>query len=139
MTDVEARLAMPKMACEDVVPREAAPSGFVWATESWIACDARACALTVSGSYYPDHVVFLGPALPRKDHAGAPPVIVREGPGLLLCEEATPSQMAMLRCLSDLLSRLPESWTPEAIGAAAESELLNWDAEKYRQALAART
>lgn len=139
MTDVEARLAMPKMAREDVVPREAAPSGFVWATESWIARDARACALTVSGSYYPDHVVFLGPALPRKDHAGAPPVIVREGPGLLLCEEATPSQMAMLRCLSDLLSRLPESWTPEAIGAAAESELLNWDAEKYRQALAART
>jgi hypothetical protein len=45
----------------------------------------------------------------------------------------------MLRCLSDVLARLPENWTPHAIGATAEAELLNWDAEKYRQALAART
>jgi hypothetical protein len=45
----------------------------------------------------------------------------------------------MLRCLSDVLARLPEGWEPEPIGTQAEAELLDWDAEKYRQALAARS
>ncbi|MEJ8561992.1 hypothetical protein QTO30_12710 [Yoonia sp. GPGPB17] len=44
----------------------------------------------------------------------------------------------MTKCLSDCMSRLPEDWTAEPIGAEAEASLLNWDAEKYRQALAAR-
>ncbi len=108
------------------------------ATYSWIARDARACALAQAGSYYPDHVVFLGPALPVRDSDAKPPVILHPGKGIALRDDATPSQKAMLRCLSDLLIRLPEDWVPEAIGAEAEAELLNWDAEKYRQALAAR-
>ncbi len=45
----------------------------------------------------------------------------------------------MLRCLSDLLARLPEGWTAEPIGPDAEDALLDWDAERYRQALAARS
>ena len=40
--------------------------------------------------------------------------------------------------LSDELRRLPEDWSAEPIGVEAEAELLDWDAEKYRQALAAR-
>jgi rhamnose utilization protein RhaD (predicted bifunctional aldolase and dehydrogenase) len=89
-----------------------------------------------AGSYYPDHVVFLGPALPSLDE-GRWPAVLHEGTGIALRVEATPSQRAMLRCLSDILARLPCDWTLEPIGLDAEAELLNWDAEKYRQSLAA--
>lgn len=138
MEDVEARLALPARETEHH-PSVAPPDGFVWADESWIACDPAITNLVTAGSYYPDHVVFLGPALPRSDHEGNPPAIVIEGVGVAVRDGATPSQKAMLRCLSDLLARLPADWAPTPIGAQAEAELLNWDAEKYRQALATRT
>ena len=138
MEEVEARLNLPARDTAHI-PTKVPPDGFDWAAESWLACDATATARVTAGSYYPDHVVFLGPALPRSDHAGNPPAIVIEGQGVALRAGATPAQKAMLRCLSDLLARLPEDWTPRPIGPEAEAELLNWDAEKYRQALAART
>ena len=138
MEEVEARLALPARHPERTAPDARPPEGFGWAVESWIAGDPRAAGLARAGSYYPDHVVFLGPALPGADHAGKPPAILVAGTGIALRTTATPSQRAMLRCLSDLLLRLPEGWTPEPIGPQAEAELLDWDAEKYRQALAAR-
>ncbi len=138
IAEVEARLAMAPRAPPAWAPTAPPPEGFDWAEESWIAHDARAATLARAGSYYPDHVVFLGPALPEADQAGAPPAILVPGQGIALRHGATPSQRAMLRCLSDLLARLPSDWAPEPIGAAAEAELLDWDAEKYRQALAAR-
>lgn len=136
---VEARLAMPVLKHPADLPDAPAAEGFHWAPESWIAADAQASALAVAGSYYPDHVVFLGPALPIADHDGNPPAILIKDQGVLMRDDATASQRAMLRCLSDLLSRLPDDWPPIAIGTDAEAELLNWDAEKYRQALAARS
>ena len=138
IAEVEARLALPARESEACVPEEAPPAGFGWAGESWIARDAGASHIAAAGSYYPDHVVFLGPALPRRDHAGRPPAILCDGQGVALRHGATGGQKAMLRCLSDVLSRLPEDWDAEPIGQAAEAELLDWDAEKYRQALAER-
>jgi len=138
MEEVETRLAMPARLPQASTPATSPPDGFDWAAESWIARDTRAASLARAGSYYPDHVVFLGPALPVADHDGTPPAILIEGAGIAQRRNATASQRAMLRCLSDLLLRLPADWTPEAIGAQAEAELLDWDAEKYRQALAAR-
>lgn len=139
MDDVENHLAMDVMANTGHGPTADAPTGFTWANQSWIGTNNRAAQFALSGTYYPDHVVFLGPALPHKDHDGKPPAIVVEGVGVLIRDGATPSQKAMLQCLSDLLSRVPADWTMSPIGAEAESELLNWDAEKYRQTLAART
>lgn len=138
INEVEFRLALPARETTPVRPETTPEAGFGWAAESWLACDPRATELAQSGSYYPDHVVFLGPALPVQDHVASPPAILKEGSGILLRDDATSSQKAMLRCLSDVLSRLPDGWAAEPIGEAAEAELLNWDAEKYRQALAAR-
>lgn len=137
MEEVEARLALTIRQNARKMPDGPAPEGFDWAAESWIATDAHACALAAAGSYYPDHVVFLGPGLPPDDD-GTAPAILRAGQGVALRKGATESQRAMLRCLSDLLARMPADWTPTPIGAVAEAELLDWDAEKYRQALAAR-
>jgi rhamnose utilization protein RhaD (predicted bifunctional aldolase and dehydrogenase) len=139
MDEVETRLAMPAVDAGFQAPSAHAPSGFTWAAEGWLAQDEATADLIVAGSYYPDHVVFLGPALPQGDHDGTPPAIVQKGVGILIRDGATSSQKSMLRCLSDLFSRLPRGWAPSAIGTEAEAELLNWDAEKYRQALAART
>ncbi len=139
METVEIQLNMPARDTAILPITAPAPETFDWAVESWLALDARARQLATEGSYYPDHVVFLGPGLPRADHAGMPAAIVRDGQGVALRSGATASQRAMLRCLSDLLSRLPADWEPTAIGPQAEAELLDWDAEKYRQALAARS
>ncbi|MEM6619468.1 MAG: class II aldolase/adducin family protein, partial [Pseudomonadota bacterium] len=141
VAEVEARLALPAVSPTgtDLGP---APDGFTWAPESWVARDGRAAGLATAGSYYPDHVVFLGPALPQVAAADADlpdaPAVLVSGRGILLRAGATGSQRAMLRCLADVLARLPADWQPEPIGPEAEASLLNWDAEKYRQALAAR-
>ncbi len=136
MGEVERRLAMPVLV-ESAHPSGDAPDGFVWSNANALAQDDRLFSLATTGSYYPDHVVFLGPALPTKPVDGAPARLI-EDQGLAIRIEATPAQRAMAQCLSDVLTRLPSDWQPNAIGAEAEAELLNWDAEKYRQALAAR-
>lgn len=133
--EVERRLSMHARDVDADEPSIARPQGWEWSSQSWIARDDRALRIAKSGSYYPDHVVFLGPALPMSETEGAPAYLV-EGEGILQLADATSSQIAMLRCLSDVLLRLPAEWQPEAIGTDAEASLLNWDAEKYRQALA---
>ncbi|NSX53532.1 class II aldolase/adducin family protein [Parasulfitobacter algicola] len=135
---VEMRLSMPKQS-RPKTPQGPLQDGFERVGESWMAFDARITNFVLSGSYYPDHVVFLGPALPENDHNGQPPVFLVQGEGVYLRDGATSSQRAMIRCLSDCLVRLPENWTAQPIGADSEAELMNWDAEKYRQTLAART
>ncbi|MEM9317985.1 MAG: class II aldolase/adducin family protein [Pseudomonadota bacterium] len=139
LAEIEKRLQMPAVASGAFTTNDAAPEGFSWAKETWIAQDELAATRAAAGSYYPDHVVFLGPALPIADHDGAPPAILVAGQGIALRNGATSSQKAMLRCLADVLARVPADWTLEPIGTDAEGELLNWDAEKYRQALAARS
>lgn len=139
VAEVETRLALHATPTNATAPSSRAPSGFDWSDHGWLSQDTRACDLATSGTYYPDHVVFLGPALPKQDHAGNPPAIVIEGQGVLIRQDATTSQKAMLRCISDVMARLPEGWQVDPIGDAAEAELLDWDAEKYRQALAARS
>lgn len=136
---VEDRLKMPKRARGENSEKPLPPNGFVWTRFDDLACDPLSFERACRGSYYPDHVVFLGPALPKADHAESPPAILIEGVGAAVRKGSTPSQHAMLKCLADVLLRLPEHWTAEPIGAEAEASLLNWDAEKYRQALAARS
>jgi rhamnose utilization protein RhaD (predicted bifunctional aldolase and dehydrogenase) len=136
MAEVEQRLAMP-VRVQPTPVDAAAPEGFAWSPASALGQNARLEALATSGSFYPDHVVFLGPALPNRPMEGAPAHLV-SGTGLAVRKDATAAQHAMAMCVYDVLARLPDSWTPQPIGAQAEVELLNWDAEKYRQALAER-
>ncbi len=138
MEDVEARLGMPVLwPCPDL-PRDPAPAGYAWAGDATaIGADLRLAGIAQAGSYYPDHVVFLGPGLAPPADGNAPAVLVA-GAGVGIRPDATPAQRAMVRCLADVLIRLPAGWTADPIGAAAEAELLDWDAEKYRQALAGR-
>ncbi|MEM1287772.1 MAG: class II aldolase/adducin family protein [Pseudomonadota bacterium] len=136
MEEVERRLQMPI-----VVPSQAAPGGapvgFQWFDNNPFMGSRRLVQFAQSGSFYPDHVVFLGPALPPEPMDGAPACMM-DGAGLAIRTDASPAQRAMAGCLADVLMRLPDSWEPTPIGSDAEAELLDWDAEKYRQALAKR-
>ena len=138
ISKVEKRLYMPPRDFDTNLPLSEPNSGFYWSEFSWLAKDPHSYALAIKGSYYPDHVVFLGPALPQCDHEGKPPVIIEKDKGILIRKSALPSHKAMLCCLAEILQRLPHDWIPESIGEEAEAELLNWDAEKYRQELAKR-
>jgi rhamnose utilization protein RhaD (predicted bifunctional aldolase and dehydrogenase) len=116
-----------------------------------IAADPVSLAAARRGSLYPDHVVFLGPgivataetetaaeAARRAGRAEAPMVIV-PGAGVLLHRAATPSAHALARCLADVTCRLASDDCVDPLSAADEAQLLNWDAEKYRQSLDQRT
>tara|TARA_Y100000385_G_scaffold115957_1_gene120652 strand:+ start:8989 stop:9960 length:972 start_codon:yes stop_codon:yes gene_type:complete len=137
LAEIESRLVLDPVRTTVQTPSDKAPRGFVWSDHGWLAQNSESFWRAKNGTYYPDHVVFLGPSLPTQDHDGNPPAILQEGLGVLIREDATSSQKAMLRCILDVLSRVPDGWTLDPIGTKAESELLDWDAEKYRQALAA--
>ena len=108
--------------------------------------DHQSVAAATHGSLYPDHVIFLGPgAVALEDGETVPeavararrptlPMILVPGAGILLHESATPATKALARCLSDVTARLGEE-PLHYIDAADVAALLDWDAEKYRQAL----
>ncbi|MBL4646728.1 MAG: class II aldolase [Rhizobiales bacterium] len=118
-----------------------------------LALDEKRVQQAIFGSLYPDHVIFCGiaatalnpnetldQAAQRVVATGAPPpvfVIVPEC-GVLMRKDASSGAIALMRCLTDVLSRV--SVDAELIYLSTEQnlELLDWDAEKYRQALNAK-
>ena len=130
--EVERRLALPARTEPPVL----APAPEGWrAVNGTETLDARA----IAGSFWPDHVVFLGPAVAASPDRAMPEqkAALHEGRGVLRAD-AKPIAETMLRCLADVFARVPDGWTMQPIGAEAEAELMHWDAETYRQKLAGR-
>jgi len=116
-----------------------------------IATDPFRLEIASLGSLYPDHVIFLGPsvvvledgaraveALARGTRQIAPLLLV-PGAGALLPQSALPAAHALARCLADVTARLRPGDPVRYLKPTDEYALLNWDAEKYRQALARRS
>lgn len=118
-----------------------------------VACVPRLTEAALKGSLYPDHVIFCGVgahALSPTERAGAvldriaaqglpaPALLLCPGQGALIRSEATAGAHALARCLGDVLVRLAPGAEVAVLDDAQNAELLNWDAEKYRQALNAR-
>jgi rhamnose utilization protein RhaD (predicted bifunctional aldolase and dehydrogenase) len=114
------------------------------------ATDLASCRIAASGSLYPDHVIFLGvgsviadpnenaaDVVARMTSAGQPtPVsILFPGKGILMRRDANAGAEAMARCLSDVAARINVTARVNYLSAEQNAELLNWDAEKYRQEL----
>lgn len=114
-----------------------------------IAFDPVRLAMAAGSSLYPDHVIFLGPGvavgrsyesvtdvLARAANGDAQQkLIVFEGRGVAAPADATPSMLALARALGDVLARIDPKVTINRLTPAEEADLLNWDAEKHRQAL----
>ncbi|QND56994.1 class II aldolase/adducin family protein [Mesorhizobium huakuii] len=111
-----------------------------------VALDAESRRMAEAGSLYPDHVIFLGQgsvvAKPGENAAsvtarlGALPVaILFPGAGVLMRGDASAGADAMQRCLGDVTARVDVAARLNYLTAAENDELVNWDAEQYRQKL----
>ncbi|MDX8478401.1 class II aldolase/adducin family protein [Mesorhizobium sp. VK24D] len=111
-----------------------------------VALDAASRRMAEAGSLYPDHVIFLGQgsvvARPGEqvDDVTArlgvsPAAILFPGAGVLMRGDASSGADAMQRCLADVTARIDISARLNYLTAAENDELINWDAEQYRQKL----
>jgi len=158
LMEVERRLAVPARAAPPPDPpaleRLAARSGGRYrparlAEAHAAATDPASAAAAGRGALYPDHVVFLGPSpLPvlRPEQAepwlaaataGAdmPALLLVEGVGAVLRADLGAGAEEMAACLGLVLPRLDPEAPLVFLSANQEAELLDWDAEKYRQSL----
>jgi rhamnose utilization protein RhaD (predicted bifunctional aldolase and dehydrogenase) len=107
-------------------------------------------ARATAGSLYPDHVIFCGvgatalapeetppQAATRVAATGlpAPVFLLVPGAGALIHTAASDGARALVRCLGDVLTRLAPGAAVAVLTMAQNAELLDWDAEKYRQSL----
>lgn len=114
-----------------------------------IAHDKARLDLADGRTLYPDHLIFLGPgiavaqagenvgdAAARASLAGAArKLVLVPGRGAAVPSDASPSMLALARSLGDVMLRADTAAPVTRLTEAQEAELLNWDAEQYRQAL----
>ena len=101
-------------------------------------CFAR---LAEAWALYPDHVVFLGaaPALHDAvpaDTSGSPELIFVRDVGVFARPTFGTTKLAQLQCYRDVLVRQEDVARIRTLSITQIGELLDWDAEKYRQAMA---
>lgn len=112
-----------------------------------VAMDETAFTTATGGSMYPDHVIFLGSGTqvvsPYVSIEGVvaqlesqPMSIVVPELGVLIHTDANASQHAMARCLSDVCIRVSADASIRYLSIDEEYQLLNWEAESYRQSIA---
>lgn len=137
LAEVEQRLDAPArdLKAGKALPREGLKPAEHEAAHG-LAMDQSLLARATAGSYYPDHVIFLGPsaATPESRRSGQS-LILAPGEGAYLPQDAPPAADELALCLALVLQRVPEAVELVTLTAAQEAALLGWDAEKYRQAL----
>lgn len=155
MRDIESRLATEPaaLATPDLEPVAAACAGsdFIVAGAEIIhqlALNTPAFELARAGSLYPDHVVFLGSGIAGVTEAdelaaycGAvsddplrPKAVALKGAGVAHHKSLNTGGLEMLAALAHIARRAPAA-DIRYLSQAEERELVNWDAEKYRQTL----
>ena len=103
-----------------------------------------------SKSFYPDHVIFLGPGVPtfestrdavtffdnlKDKNLNLPPYIILKGVGLFELNTAISAAKEMIDCFLEVLLRINFDEELKPLSKFQENELLNWDAEIYRQSI----
>lgn len=100
--------------------------------------------LATDWALYPDHVVFLGArahayntwqtfAEANKNKHEQPELVFILGNGVFVKPTFNAAKSAQLRCYYDVLARQSTSHILNALTNEQIAELLNWDAEQYRQ------
>ena len=95
-------------------------------------------------------MIFLGPGVPTFGNAqeavnflnklkdknlNLPPYIILKGVGLYEQNSAIPAAKEMIDCFLEVLLRTNFDEELKALSESQENELLNWDAEIYRQSI----
>lgn len=122
------------------------PSGYILPEQPHchaLALDA-VCQKLASSAWvlYPDHAVFLGAHAtvaaepwPQSDGQIRPECVIVPGRGVVVRQDLSAGQLAMLACYADVTLRLADAATVAPLSQSDIADLLNWDAEKYRQSL----
>lgn len=129
-------------------------------TEWEIAADAElhalatskdACSIAAAGTLFPDQCVYLGPgaAVVEADDVlaaaaeryqarfdFAPVFLLVAGAGVLTRKGMKRAAHELLFCLKRVIERIPEGTQATYLPAHQVARLMNWDAEKYRIAMA---
>ncbi len=115
-----------------------------------LALEAYRVQQAEKGSLYPDHVIFCGVAVTvlgsgdtltdlehrcRVNDRPLPVFVLVPEVGVVVRQDASSGARALMQCLADVLVRVPEKAPLNYLSDAQNAELLNWDAEKYRQSL----
>lgn len=105
-----------------------------------LALDSARLAQATAGSLYPDHVIFCGMGVKAvdgtlPDPADAPVFLLVPGKGAIARSDASQGALALMNCLGDVLQRVPPDAELCYLTFDQNAELLDWDAEKYRQQL----
>ncbi len=115
-----------------------------------LALEAYRVQQAEKGSLYPDHVIFCGVAvtvlktgdtLTDLEHrckaidSPSPVFVLVPEVGVVVRQDASNGATALMQCLADVLVRVPEQAPLHYLSDVQNAELLNWDAEKYRQSL----
>lgn len=109
-----------------------------------LALDVEIIKFISYRSLYPDHVVFLGPGPMTlmsiekakkfiSSNNDRYKTIVIENVGVIIHKTASENIDEMLHCLANTLLRVPKNEKLYYLSEQDELDLLNWDAEKYRQ------
>jgi rhamnose utilization protein RhaD (predicted bifunctional aldolase and dehydrogenase) len=134
LATVGRRLARPLQTAPARSARGVERAGYRFADAP--ALTLHGARLAAAGSFYPDHLVFLGSGAATIDEVvGSPPVILAPGFPPLVREDLSPAQLAMAECLGDVAARLAPDDRPRYFTAREEHDLVHWDAEKYRLTL----
>jgi len=153
LVEVEKRLSPPQLTSSEIEEGklntllELIPEGYRVPKSTKIhilAQNEHATELVREGALYPDHVVFLGHSMPvvqpNELHlldtvtAVTPHCAIIQGLGVVLNDKCSLSEEAMLECFALLAPTLPAKSELSYFSAQQIGELLNWDAEKLRQA-----
>jgi rhamnose utilization protein RhaD (predicted bifunctional aldolase and dehydrogenase) len=156
LRDVSERLAPAALPADPAPDLPAALCGEGWVPAEHgsihaLALDPARLRLATGGPWFPDGVVFLGPAVAAArpgetaaeaaarvaaDGAPAPALALVPGRGAALRADASPAVKALARCLGDVLARVEPRAPLRPLPPEAVAALLDWDAEKHRQAMA---
>lgn len=115
-----------------------------------IGTDSYSSAIATRGILFPDQCVYLGaPAVIRDQDTAAsiiedfraiwgpaPKYLIIPGAGILISGTLDRAGWEMLVAVKRVLEQLDPAAAIQMLDAVEVSRLLNWDAEKYRQALA---
>lgn len=119
-------------------------------TTNGLALDEQSNAIFKKGIIYPDQAVFLGgkPCFVNSEenpervieayhyeYGVYPTYYVHQHFGVYISALASNSLAVMLKCHADVLIRIDSHQHIKLLSLAQVSELLDWDAEKYRQAM----
>jgi rhamnose utilization protein RhaD (predicted bifunctional aldolase and dehydrogenase) len=153
--DVERRLALPPRSTIAANPA-ALPEVAGWVPASAaevyaLAMDATSIRTASGGTMYPDHCVYLGPAVAvarsgdapvdaiaryAAEQGVAPKVLVIAGRGVLVPTSLSRAGRELLICLKRVVERIDATAPFGYLDAVEVARLMNWDAEKYRIGLA---